>query len=138
MLRAGGGPNKAALRRDQALAGRKHAPATICEWNERRRQPTNDKLGAEENRLVGGSKSQKTIKTYVSCFKHWARYRELLDKAIMIRENERLVNDENDVCAFARYNSPPPVGKKQPRPIFTYAPWGTYANYSYDTTISSK
>ena len=101
LMRAGGGPRKTTKLQKQALEGLTSSISALCDWDEWRCNPTSTLLDNEVNNLVGGAKAPRTIKTYVSCFIHWAHFRELQEKPVLVTENEGLIHAERDVLRFA-------------------------------------
>ena len=101
MLRAGGGPRRSILQRNEALKRHDVQPTALCNWTGWWSQNSAALLDHDIDILVGGAKAPGTLKTYVSCFKHWSHFRELLNKTSLISENENFFDAEKDVLRFA-------------------------------------
>ena len=110
ILRAGGGPRKSILQRKEALKQHDVLPTALCNWTGWWSQNSAALLDHDIDVLVGGAKAPGTLKTYVSCFKHWAHFRDLLNKPSLLLENENIFEAEKDVLRFAALHFGP-LGK---------------------------
>ena len=110
LLRAGGGPRKAILQKNEAMKRHDTQPTALCTWMGWWSSSSTNMLDHDIDLLVGGAKAPGTLKTYVSCFKHWAHFRYLLGKPSLLGNNEKPVDAEKDVLRFSALHFGP-LGK---------------------------
>ena len=101
LLRAGGGARRSIQQRKEALKKHDVNPTALCHWTGWWSENSAGLLDHDIDDIIGGAQAPVTIKTYVSCCKHWAHFRELLNKPSLFPENEGLFDAEKDVLRFA-------------------------------------
>ena len=110
LLRAGGGPRRSILQRKEALKQHDIQPTALCTWMGWWSSSSTNMLDHDIDCLVGGAKAPGTIKTYVSCFKHWAHFRFLLGKPCLFDDDENTHDAEKDTLRFCALHFGP-LGK---------------------------